>query len=350
MESSPHDAEPFRPARGLGNRHLQTVLSTFNRPDLPYRATAIEVEVSDGDRIVVHEDCPDSWQSGDRCVILSHGLLGCYLSPYMVRFAHKLTERGYRCFRVDGRGFGAGLKLASQFMHAGRSKDLLAVIEAVSRRCPESPLTTVGVSLGGNITLKLAGEVGDAPPGTYDSAMAIAPPVDLKRCAMELKDGVNRFYDRYFVRQLLKHVATRLPYSPRLQALHRKPYPKTLYEFDDRYTAPLAGFRDAADYYEQASAERVMQNIRIATQVLSADDDPFIPGRILRPACELSSAIRLTLTRKGGHVGFYGMRDDAPDRHWMDWRVVEWVESLPRRQTTHPLARPSLAQPLTLDK
>ncbi|OYV87501.1 MAG: hypothetical protein B7Z73_10010 [Planctomycetia bacterium 21-64-5] len=133
----------------------------------------------DGDQIVLHDDCPEGWQPGDRVALLIHGLAGCHQSIYMLRIAARLEELGVRAFRMDLRGCGAGVGLARLPYHAGRSEDAAAALETIARLCPASPVALVGFSMGGNIALKLLGELGEERCGHLDRAVAVCPPFDL---------------------------------------------------------------------------------------------------------------------------------------------------------------------------
>jgi hypothetical protein len=101
------------------------------------------------------------------------------------------------------------------------------------------------------------------------------------------------------------------------------PLPKTVWDFDDRVTAPLSGFRDASEYYEQSSASRVLDHVTTPTLLIASQDDPIVPGSIFQR--DFPENMTICLPQHGGHVGFYAARNGDPDRYWMDWRVVDWL-------------------------
>jgi predicted alpha/beta-fold hydrolase len=242
----------------------------------------------------------------------------------MQRIAARLAARGVRVFRLDLRGAGAGIGLARLPYHAGRSDDARAAVLKVSELAPRSPLTLVGFSLGGNIALKLAGEVGSNRLGELARVMAVSPPVDLAACIHGLATPVGRLYDSYFVRMLLKQMSAR-PALPADQPAHAWPrWPKRLFEFDDWYTAPVCGFGDAANYYRQSSAMGFLPQIELPTLILSSRDDPLVASGPLESAA-LPSAVRTLITPGGGPLGFLARSSADPDPRWMDWRVVDWV-------------------------
>jgi hypothetical protein len=241
----------------------------------------------------------------------------------MVRIARKLAERGMRVFRLDLRGCGAGRNLACQPYHAGRWEDLQAVAEFIGQLCPGAPLEIAGFSLGGNLVLRWLAE--STPTSSAVSrAMAINPPVDLARSTANIAATARGLYDRHFARLLYRQVQGSRQWradSPLAQAARP---PRRLIDFDELFTAPLSGFRNAAHYYASASAAPVISAIQVPTLILSARNDPLIPPEMLldlrRPAL-----VQLHIEMDGGHLGYIGRESSDPDRHWMDWRIVDWM-------------------------
>lgn len=319
------DPPPFVPHPLLVGGHGQT-LGGFLFPGRlpPHHSKNFVVELDDGDKIVLHDTAPDSWRSGDRIALLLHGLGGSHQSPYMRRISAKLVARGVRAFRMDLRGAGAGEELARRPYHSGRSADAKAVLEFLAELCPRSPCTMVGFSLGGNIVLKLLGEVGPRPPGSLDSAAAVCPPVDLEYCSQALARPTGRVYDRYFVRQLLDQVRRREQLDPGSARELFTRRPRRLREFDDLFTARIWEFGDVATYYAQSSALPLLGAIALPTLILASRDDPLIPPGPLESA-RVSECTRVMLTHSGGHLGYIGRAGVDPDRRWMDWRIVDWV-------------------------
>lgn len=314
----------FHPHPLLPTGHLQTLAGILlSKSAAKEQAGLHRVLLDDGDQIVLHDDCPTAWQTGDRTALMIHGLAGSHASPYMRRIAGKLNHRGVRTFRMDLRGCGAGLGLARLPYHSGRSEDAAAALRKTAELCPGSPMTLIGFSLGGNITLKLLGESPGNLPAHLDRAVAVCPPVDLLGCVQSLARGVNRFYDRHFVRLLVEQIAAQRLSIPDAPALDIGQRPRGVFEFDDAFTAPVCGFGTAANYYRLCSSAQFISDIRVPTLILAAADDPLVPGRMFDPL-RLSVAVTLHLTHSGGHLGFIGRRNGDPDRRWMDWRVVEW--------------------------
>ena len=322
LSMNSNDFPPFRPHPLLRGGHAQTIAGVY----LPsgrerYAAAQHRLQLEDGDQIVVHDDCPTDWKPGGRAVLLIHGLGGCHGSPYMVRITRKLIARGVRVFRMDLRGWGAGAKLAQQPFHAARIDDISTVIERVQEIAGQSCLCVAGFSLGGNMLLKL---LGTRSIDGVDRAIAVGPPIDLMYCCSNLERGMGRLYDRNYARFLWNHVRERAKDVPICgQAIQQRP-PRQIVEFDERFTAPWGGFDSVEHYYDTASAKGSLSGIRIRTTILTADDDPVVPGEIFDKV-ETSGSVTIHRTTHGGHLGYIGRRNGDPDRRWMDWRVVEWV-------------------------
>jgi uncharacterized protein len=321
---------PFLPHQLLPSGHLQTITSLY----LPSRwrvdsSTQRSVPLDDGDVLIVHDHQPKEWLPGDRVVLLAHGMCGSAQSGYIQRLASKLHRVGLRTIAIDLRGFGESQLTTRLIGHIGRSEDIEAVIQFTCRLCPGSPITLVGFSYGGNMSLKLIGEYSTDVPEALDSAISVCAPIDVKTCSLNLRKGLNRIYDHYFVRRLKNIVARRRRCVAGLHDLPRIVLPSRLYEFDDAYTAPLAGFRDANEYYAMCSAGPLLDQIAIPTLLLTAKDDPLIPFEMYQ-RFPLSPAVTLLAVQSGGHLGFIGRKPTQgdPDRRWMDWRIVEWIQAI----------------------
>ena len=335
------DFPPFHAHPLVPGGHLQTVFGCY----LPWKPTpdlAVQhlVPLADGDKMVLHDDKPADWQPGDTVVLMAHGLGGCHLSGYMRRGVVKQTARGYRVFRMDLRGCGAGFPHARHPIHAGRSDDALAALRFVIGLCPQSPVHVVGFSMGANIVLKMAGELGANAPPELASLMAVCPPIDLIECSRNIQIGANRIYDQSFVMGLLKHLERRKKHVPGALTRPLHPRPKRLFDFDTHFTAPLAGFADAHEYYTRASSGPLLRHITVPTLIVSSESDPIIPVGPFERA-SYSPTTQLVITPCGGHLGFVARTGIDPDRRWLDWRVLEWIASHKESNA----ARPALPAP-----
>lgn len=324
--------DSFRPPFWLRNPHAQTVVGVLWKGSaFPHQAVRRRVRLSDGDQLVLHDTVPMGWQPGEPVAVLVHGLGGTHRSGGIVRLARLLLSRGVRTVRLDLRGAGAGFHLARGCYNAGCSADVRVALDAVHRAVPHSPVWLAGISLGGNIALKLAGEAAEHPVANLTRIAAIAPPVDLEACVAMISKPRNRFYEWHFVRDLVREARrrARLFPEPPLPGFPRRPSLRT---FDDLYTAPRAGFRDAAEYYARSSSGQFVPLIRVPTLILAARDDPFVAyepiERLVRPA-----NVIVRLTDHGGHGGFLGA-DGAGGLCWGERAVAAWL--LAGRRTAQP--------------
>src|SRR5262245_19295314 len=225
----------FRPLPLLGNPHLQTLLAYCLPGPQVGRGTREQVlRLPDGDGLMLYDNVPPGWQPGQRMVVLIHGLTGWHASPQIQRLAVGFLGHGLRVVRIDLRGVGKGLPLARGFYHSGRSEDIRAVVHEVHSWSPASPITLVGVSLGGNLVLKTAGEAVLHPVPRLQRVVALNPPIDLERCSTLLAQPRNRFYDFRFARDLLANARQRQRHFPD-PPLPRFPSRLTVRLFDELY-------------------------------------------------------------------------------------------------------------------
>lgn len=278
---------------------------------------------------------------------MMHGLGGSARNPLLVRITDHLVQQGVRVFRLNLRSCGAGAGLARLPYNAGQSGDLKVAVQTVIEWCREphgertptsvlsgpdsevlrtpTPLTLFGMSLSGNLLLKYLGEEGDHIPPSVQRAMAINPTIDLARSVVTLQRTLNMGYDRHFVRTLTNQIEAQIRLRPDFAPLPQ-PLPRTLYEFDDRFTAPHGGYPDAAAYYSHSSALTRINAIRLPTLILTAADDPLVPVEMFEEQRSTwPDQVQLAITSGGGHLGYVGSGHPDPDSRWLDWRVCEFV-------------------------
>jgi hypothetical protein len=313
---------------------LQTVATTFfNAPSLPPPAQSHPVPLGDGDTLVLHDSCPPQWTADQPRLLLVHGLCGSHRTSYMIRLAVRFYRRGIRVARLDMRGAGESFSLSEGFNHAGRSDDILAGVDRLLELSGDGPLWLIGVSLGGSQLLKLLGELTrvDAHSASLEGAAhrlrrclrraaAVAPPIDLRGCSGNMQRLQMRPYNRYFIRNLLTKIPPRLRRNAAFQALDLRTRPRTMWELDERVTAPLAGFASAEDYYLRSTAEPFAAQNQVPTLVLTAKNDPIVPVRGFSKV-DWPRTTELEIVSGGGHVAFVGR---GTNRHWMDQRLEHW--------------------------
>lgn len=313
--------KPFRPLPLLSNPHVQTILGNILSGSHPLLRSRMHlIPLSDGDQLALHETAARTEAPRAPLALLVHGLGGSSRSPYIERMTHRLTEQGWRVYRVDLRAAGDGIRHARRFYNAACSADLRAAATHVAAAFPDAPLAIVGFSLGGNIVLKLAGELAEHPVPTLRVLAAIAPPIDLFRCSELISH--HPLYDAFYVRHLTTQVRQHQRYFPELP---RIVFPRgtTLRLFDELYTAPRWGYPNALDYYRQASTVSLIPAIRVPTYILTARDDPFVAVESFE-SLQTAPCVEIHITAHGGHLGFLG-RDATGGIRWAETQVANWL-------------------------
>jgi predicted alpha/beta-fold hydrolase len=333
----------FEPHPWLRGGHIQTIAGRY----LPGRrvrlvATYHELPLADGDRLSVLDSIPAPWRRGDPGAVLVHGLGGCARASYVVRVADRLVRQGVRVVRMNLRSAGSGFGGARGVYHSGRTADVRAVVDWLGRAAPGSPLALVGFSLGANLVLKLAAEAADEPVDGLDCVLAANPPLDLAACCRHIQAPANRLYDRNFAAGLKSAIERHHAAHPELGPPNLATV-RSLYGFDDCYTAPRHGFAGAEDYYARSSAGPVVPRIELAGLVVHAEDDPFIPADTVR-AVRFPPQIRLEMVPSGGHLGYIARTPVGGDRRWLDARLAGWLGDRWKRLPVDPA---SVVEPVT---
>lgn len=324
----------------MANRHAQTVLGiSWPRKYAPYSAKQHFVELSDGDQIVLHEEQLEYVDPALPNVLLIHGLAGCHTSTYMCRMVEKLGALGYRAFRMDMRGCGAGINVARKPTHCGRWQDVAAALEHIAELYPDTNTNLAAFSMSGTLALNMLAEAGDMRVGNLERSFLVSPPVDLVEIERDFRTGVSRRYDRYLVGLLWKQNLQRWLHFPESQPQNITSPARKLRELDDLVIAPSGGYQSTEDYYLDASPGPKLASIRQPVTIFTSEDDPVVPIAPLMGA-EKSSWIETITVSRGGHLGFMAARNGDPDFRWLDWRILDWIRE---GHTARPQRQPHVA-------
>ena len=307
---------PFVPL--FKNPHLQTICAhrwprrlDVGRYPVESRLWRTEPDVE----IRMETQRPEGQPRGE--VVLVHGLEGSAEGRYMRGAAQALLEAGFTASRFQLRTCGGTERLCNTLYHAGLTGDLLAVLRQMHAE-GRAPVHLVGFSLGGNVVLKLAGELGSEAAPLVASVCAICTPIDLAACTRRMAQRDNRLYEWRFLTAMRRRLRATGRYSPEdFEGI------RSVYGIDDKITAPSFGFRGADHYYATQSSNQFLERIRVPTLLIQAKDDIFVPFEIFdHPAVRANPCIQLLATEYGGHVGFLARRRP---HFWLDGAVVEWI-------------------------
>jgi len=282
-------------------------------------------DVADDARVLAH--CHRHPGEPRRTLILLHGLEGSSMAHYMRGISEKAWAAGWNVVRLNQRNCGGTERLSRGLYHSGLTHDVHFVMRELLQRDGVPAVAVAGYSLGGNLALKLAGELGDAAPEGLAAVCAVSPTMDLAVCVKALERRSNIPYEWNFVRNLkgrMRRKAAAFPGSFSLDPLKRI---WTVRQFDEAYTAPHHGFRDASDYYYRASAMRVIDRIRVPALIIAAEDDPFVPASTFRdPAVTSNPNITVVLTPHGGHCAYVERGDGSYDGYWAEREIVRFID------------------------
>lgn len=329
----------FSPPWYLRSGHLQTILTGFHKPkaELP-QAKVHRIGIESVGDILVYENSPEQigkQKTKSEAVFLFHGLASSHRGSYMTYMASGLLEQGYRIFRFDLPGAGDSYEYTSLPPHGACSNHLWTALVELNRRLQIDCWRGMGVSLGGNLLLRLlidhAEELhpsdGSSPSLNINKAVAIAPPIDLAACSRLMDFGLKKIYSRYFLRALKHQTKARAERWPSWRERLNVAGFRSIQEFDSTVTAPLAGFASAEDYYQAGSTIGQLEAIRTPCTILIDEHDPIVPYSLFRDA-KLSSSTQLQVTRRGGHIGYLckNPKKDAP--HFIRWSDAWGISEL----------------------
>ena len=269
-------------------------------------------------------------------VLLLHGLEGSSRRRYVRSLARELIRRGVQPVAMNFRGCSGEPNRTARFYHSGETGDPGWVLSRIRERHPDLRLGAMGFSLGGNVLLKLLGEQDDGGRSIVAAAAVMSVPYDLAAGCEHLGNTrMGRIYSAYFMRSLKRKVAAKAELLNGAINVRAAAATRTIWEFDDVVTAPLAGFDDAAHYYRSCSSDRFLGGVGVPTLLVHSMDDPFLPPETIPvEQAEVNPRLTLSLQRRGGHVGFL---------HGSPWKPSFWADELVASFLAEQLGAPASA-------
>lgn len=331
MNSLRKPANSFEPAWWLPDGHSQTLWRKL-APPKPIELTRQRIELKDTDFIDI--DWAGHAAHGDEdnelVVVVLHGLCGCSSSPYIAELQAELDRRHIPSVAMNFRGCSGEINRLARAYHSGVTEDLDEVFSNLMLEYPDKKFAFVGYSLGANVLLKWLGEL--AGHDSVYRAVAVSTPFSLAHCSRAMLRGISQFYGKYFVSRLLRDFNLKKDHFEKngnveqlqiIKALGDFEGIQTIWEFDDRITAPLHGFNNADDYYSQSSSIGFLGENRTDTLLIQSANDPMIPACSLPDRADLAANIELELCSKGGHVGF----NSSGRSQWLSHRIANFIEA-----------------------
>ena len=318
-----YSASKFKPAWWLTNAHFQTLAAKFFRRKQQLQTKKETLELPDGDFIDLAWTEEPKKNNTKPIVVMLHGLEGSKDSHYAKGMLSAIKNRGWIAVLMHFRGCSGKPNRQASSYHSGDTRDISYLTEQLIARYQQCVFSVLGFSLGGNVLTQYLAQV---PNNPYKAAAVICAPLDLASCSERINRGFSRLYQKYLLQMLkdstLKKVANKV-------IKHVKPAQleniKTIFDFDDRITAPLNGFASANDYYQKSSGNRVIENIMQPCLFVHSEDDPFLNHQYVMPNKELPKHVTFEVSKRGGHVGFiYGNNPFKP-QFWLEKRVPDFL-------------------------
>jgi len=313
----------YRPPRLFANGYVQSILPTLVRR-IPTRHFQRErIHTPDDDFLDLDWSCV----GGKQLVVISHGLEGHSRRPYVAGVARMVNEQGWDALAWNFRGCSGEMNKQLRFYHSGATDDLHHVVEHALSKGYEK-IHLVGFSMGGNLSLLYAGRHADELPVRVTSVCAFSVPCDLSASAAELAKPQNKIFMTRFLKDLKEKVEGKAAQFPDELSADNYHEIRNFQHFDDRYTAPIHGFKDAEDYWRQSSCIDYLEAIQIPALLVNAENDPFLPKECFPyKQAESNENLLLEVPESGGHVGF--IQFNRTQEYWMERRVVDFIQSLP---------------------
>ena len=310
---------PYQPPPLMQNGHVQTIFPTLFRKVKDVAYTRERITTPDDDFL----DLDWSKAGRRRLAIISHGLEGDSERAYVKGMVRALNLFGWDCLAWNFRGCSGTINRCLKFYHSGSFDDLSVVIDHAAATGSYDEISLMGFSIGGNITLLYLGKNRPNVHPLVSCAAALSVPCDLASGADALARPSNRIYMQRFLRLLHSKIRAKMEAMPgRIDDTGYADL-ETFKDFDDRYTAPINGFRDAADYWQQCSSKPCITDIEIPTLMISAVNDPFLaPKCYPKEETGTNHNVFLEMPASGGHVGFVQFNKDRI--YWSERRIAEF--------------------------
>lgn len=299
--------------------HFQTIFQSLIRRVKGVNYTRERISTPDDDFLDLDWSCNGS----ENTAILLHGMEGHSKRVYMLGMVKLLNKHNWDSCVINFRGCSGETNRKICTYHAGKSEDLDTVMKYITGLNRYKNIAVIGFSLGGNIVLKYLGENRKINP-FLKKAVCISVPIDLTKSAWKLAEKSNSFYMKRFLKKFHSKIKAKMNMFPGKLNDSGFENLRTFKDFDDKYTAPLNGFKNAEDYWEKSSSKQYLKNINTPALIINASNDPF-----LTPECypykeaQTNPKLFLEVPESGGHVGFITF--NLNNEFWHETRTLEFI-------------------------
>ncbi|MCX8492467.1 MAG: alpha/beta fold hydrolase [Cyclobacteriaceae bacterium] len=304
------------------NGHWETIVpSMFRKIDgVTYQRERLELP--DGDFV----DLDELKQDSSKLVIITHGLEGNSNRHYAKGMAKYFFQNGWDAIAWNCRGCSGHTNRLPRFYHHGATEDLAAVVQHALDRKRYKTIVLIGFSMGGSMTLKYLGERGIEVDPTLKTAVVFSVPCDLGASASELDKTSRKFYLNRFLKKLSVKIKAKSQRFPKMIDAEGFDQIKSFREFDNRYTAPLHGFKNADDFYEKASCGPYLIHIKKPVLIVNSWSDPFLPLACFPiDIAKSHEYVHLETPKHGGHTAFSLI---GKKENWMELRALEFISQI----------------------
>jgi predicted alpha/beta-fold hydrolase len=295
----------------------------FTNPIVNY--TRNRITTPDNDFI----DLDFSTSNSKHLALLIHGLEGSSNSKYVLSTTQYLNKQNIDVVVFNLRGCSGELNLKLKAYHSGETSDLDFVLKFLTKNFEYQKISIVGFSLGGNMSLKYLAEKKENCPAIINSVVSVSPPCDLKGSSKELGKKSNIIYMKRFLKTLTQKVLEKSKRFPNNKMnIEGIMASKNFADFDNLFTAPSYGFKDANDYWFKASSLYGLTDIKTPTYLITAMNDPFlsescIPYGIAKNHQYLS----LEVPKYGGHIGFI-QSFNSNKNLWLEKKIANFIQKI----------------------
>lgn len=313
------NAQEYLPRWSHRNGHLGTLIPHFFHNRSPNLYTRERISTPEGDFL----DVDKIFNSKDKLAILCHGLEGSASSNYILNMSSLLVAHGFDILAINYRGCSGEMNKKLRMYHSGATDDIHTVLSTYESSY--DTIALVGYSLGANMVIKYMGESSFEKSDKIKATIGISAPCDLAACSEVISRPGNYFYEKRFLVSLTEKIRAKAQLFPNKIDLDKLKIVKTLRDFDDYFTGPIHGFKNATEYYAINSSNRYLGNIKSPTMIINACNDPFLDSNMFPiKQAQGSEYVHLLMPKYGGHVGFMGL---GHKNSWADLKAVDFITS-----------------------